>query len=125
MQHPEELTDLILAHYGQWHDREHLLFEARHMEALVQPVLVEMGYMYEGRWQHIAETYADLGLLPRPYSLQGFLYDPEASERLARQHMKLALTVVLPIGAFLGHGGPGLPVVEPSAQPGACGRRST
>jgi diguanylate cyclase (GGDEF)-like protein/hemerythrin-like metal-binding protein/PAS domain S-box-containing protein len=102
MQHPEELSDLILSQYGREHDREHLLFEARQMEALVQPLLVEMGYMNEGRWQHIAETYADLGLLPRPYSLQGFLYDPDAREQLLRRRMKLALTLILPILAFLG-----------------------
>jgi diguanylate cyclase (GGDEF)-like protein/hemerythrin-like metal-binding protein/PAS domain S-box-containing protein len=102
MQHPEEMADLILARHGRRHSREHLLFEARQLESLVQPLLVEMGYMYEGRWQHIAETYADLGLLPRPYSLQGFLYDPDAGEQLLRRRMKLALTLILPILAFLG-----------------------
>jgi diguanylate cyclase (GGDEF)-like protein/hemerythrin-like metal-binding protein/PAS domain S-box-containing protein len=102
MQHPEEMADLILARHGQRHSRDHLLFEARQLETLVQPLLVEMGYMHEGRWQHIAETYADLGLLPRPYSLQGFLYDPDAGEQLLRRRMKLALTLILPILAFLG-----------------------
>ena len=102
MQHPAEVTEWILAHLEKRHSREHLRFEAQQMVPLLQPELVSMGYMHEGRWQHIAETYADLGLLPRPYSLQGFLYDPDASDRLARHRLKLALTVVLPIVAFLG-----------------------
>ena len=102
MQHREEMVELILAKYGQWHSRDHLLYEARQMEPLMQPSLIEMGYMHAGRWQHIAETYAELGLLPRTFSLQGFIYDPDADERLARRRMKLALTLVLPIGALLG-----------------------
>lgn len=77
MAHPEEIVDLILAEYSQRKSRDHLLFEARQMQSLIQPGLVEMGYMYPGRWQHIAETYAYLGLLPRDFSLQGFLYEPE------------------------------------------------
>ena len=102
MQHPTELVDLILSRYGERHGRDSLLYEARQMVPLLQPELVEMGYMHEGRWQHIAETYADLGLLHRPYSLQGFLYDPNAADRLIRHRMKLALTLILPLAALLG-----------------------
>jgi len=29
------------------------------MVPLIQPVLVDMGYMYNGRWQHIADTYTE------------------------------------------------------------------
>jgi len=77
MAHPEEIVELILAEYSQGKIREHLLFEAHQMAQLIQPELVEMGYMNPGRWRHIAETYADLGLLPGDFSLDGFLYDPE------------------------------------------------
>ncbi|QTN29129.1 ABC transporter substrate-binding protein [Rhodoferax sp. AJA081-3] len=77
MAHPEELVDLILAKYSKRNSREHLLYEARQMQALVQPVLVEMGYMNPGRWQHIGSVYADLGMLPKGISLAGFLYDPD------------------------------------------------
>jgi diguanylate cyclase (GGDEF)-like protein/PAS domain S-box-containing protein len=76
MQHPEELADLILKRYGSRHSRDHLLYEAHQMVALLQPELVEMGYMNPGRWKHIADTYADLGMLPRDFPLDGFLYDP-------------------------------------------------
>lgn len=77
MAHPDEIVDLILAKYSKRNSREHLLYEARQMQALVQPVLVEMGYMNPGRWQHIASVYADLGMLPKSISLAGFLYDPD------------------------------------------------
>jgi len=102
MQHQEELADLILARYGRKHSRDYLLYEARQMVPLLQPDLVEMGYMHEERWRHIATTYAQLGQLEQPFSLQGFLYDPDAADRLLRQRLKLGLTVVLPIALLLG-----------------------
>ena len=63
MENQEELIDLIYNDYSQRHDKEALRYEAEQMEKLVQPVLVEMGYMNPGRWQHIATTYADVGFL--------------------------------------------------------------
>ena len=76
MAHVDEMVDLILARYGQRHDRAHLLFEAREMRRLIQPDLIEPGYMHAGRWQHIADTYAGFGMLPADMPLDGFLYDP-------------------------------------------------
>src|SRR5471030_1528106 len=65
MSHQEETVDLILNKYSRRHDRQHLLFEARQMVPLVQPVLVEIGYMNPQRWREIADVYASLGLLRR------------------------------------------------------------
>jgi diguanylate cyclase (GGDEF)-like protein/PAS domain S-box-containing protein len=75
MDHPTEVADMILARYGQRHSREHLLFEAAEMARLMQPDLVEIGHMSPGRWQHVADTYAELGMLPGGTQLEGFLYD--------------------------------------------------
>ena len=77
MSHPEEIADLIRAKYTRRHEREHLLYEARQMVPLVQPVLVELGYTNPDRWRHIADSYAELGMLPRNASFPGFLYRPE------------------------------------------------
>jgi PAS domain S-box-containing protein len=74
--HPEELTDLILRDYGQRKSRAARLFEAQQTTALVHPELIEVGHMNPGRWRHIADTYAEFGLLPAGFSLDGFLYDP-------------------------------------------------
>lgn len=76
MQHPEELVQLIYARYSQRHSLEHLRFEARQMVPLLQMSLVEPGHMHPGRWRHIAETYAELGMLKPDFPLSGFLYDP-------------------------------------------------
>jgi signal transduction histidine kinase/CheY-like chemotaxis protein/ABC-type nitrate/sulfonate/bicarbonate transport system substrate-binding protein len=76
MQHPEELVQLIHFRYGRQHSLEHLRFEARQMVPLLQTPLVEIGHVNPGRWRHIAETYAELGMLPPDFDLKGFLYDP-------------------------------------------------
>lgn len=93
MQHPEEVVDLILARYGERHDREALLYEARQMQALIQPELVELGYMNPGRWRHIAETYASLGMLPEGVALEGFLYNPHPAPGLS-SNMRLGLVAL-------------------------------
>ena len=73
MNHQEEIVDLILNKYSRRNDRQHLLYEARQMVPLVQPVLVEIGYMNPERWRHIADVYADLGMLKRDVSFDGFM----------------------------------------------------
>jgi diguanylate cyclase (GGDEF)-like protein/PAS domain S-box-containing protein len=75
MEHPEELTNLILAKYSQRHPRQYFLFQSRQMMSLIHPELVEIGEMNPGRWRHIADTYASIGLLPADYPLEGFLYN--------------------------------------------------
>lgn len=74
-EHRDEVADLILAKYSSRHAREYLRFESDQMIPLLQLDLVEIGYMNPVRWRHIANTYADIGLLPRDFSLNGFLYD--------------------------------------------------
>ena len=101
MSHQEEIADLIISKYTKRHDRQHLQFEARQMIPLVQPVLVEIGYMNPDRWRHIADTYADLGMLPRGMSFDGFLYDsaPERNHMLWIYRLLFGATVLLALGA--------------------------
>ncbi|HET7798191.1 MAG TPA: ABC transporter substrate-binding protein, partial [Nevskia sp.] len=76
MQHPEEIADLILAKYSRRHSRTHLLFEADEMARLMQIDLVDIGHMLPGRWQHIADTYAELGMLPAESTIDGLIWTP-------------------------------------------------
>ena len=86
MEHPQEIVDLILARYNSRHSREHLMFEAEQMASLIQPHMVEIGYMHPGRWQHIQGAYAELGLMPTSMKLDGFLYAtaPDSEVRPSR-----------------------------------------
>ncbi len=75
MAHPEEIADLILARYSKRHAKDHLLFEALEMQRLMQPELVEIGHMTEGRWQQIAQHYAELGMVPPETKISGLIYE--------------------------------------------------
>ena len=79
MSHQEEMADLILSKYSRRSDRAHLLYEARQMVPLVQPVLVEIGYQNPERWRHIADVYAGLGMVPRHANFDGFMYNLDGS----------------------------------------------
>lgn len=92
MQHPEEIVDLILDHYSQRKSRENLLYEARHMQELMKPELVEIGYINPARWQLMAQTYHQLDLLPDAFDATQMLY--VLSEEKALQALKQRLTTM-------------------------------
>ena len=86
MRHPEELAQLIYTRYSRRHSIEHLRFEARQMELLLQASQIELGHMDQGRWRHIAETYAELGMIKPDFGLKGFLYRSDRPMRVLRPH---------------------------------------
>jgi diguanylate cyclase (GGDEF)-like protein/PAS domain S-box-containing protein len=102
MEHPEEITSLILKQYSQRHPRQYFLFQARQMMSLMHPELVEIGDMSKGRWRHIADTYADINLLPKDYPLEGFLYNtPRTFNRnILYAGMATALLFIFITGGF-------------------------
>lgn len=79
MAHPAELAALIHERYAPNRSVADLLAEAERMEPLLLPKYVEPGHMNPGRWRHIADTFAKVGLLPPSVSLEGFIYDPYVS----------------------------------------------
>lgn len=95
MAHPEEVIDIILRKYSQQHSREQLRFEADQMVSLIQANQVDIGYMYPGRWQHIADVYSELGMLPHGFSLSDFLYKPDPKEDLRWLYYWLTLSLVI------------------------------
>jgi hypothetical protein len=70
----ETTLDLIIRKYKARHSREHLRFEAEGMRELVVPERGHIGDMSRERWEHIAHTYARMGMIPENFSLKGFLY---------------------------------------------------
>ena len=81
-EHHDELIRLILSKYTKQHTRDYLEFESDQMIPLLQPSLIEIGYMNSSRWRHIADTYADIGLLPRNFPLGDFIYDSSEPDLL-------------------------------------------
>ena len=95
MEHPEEVTSLILAKYTQKHPRQYLLYQAKQMTTLIHPELIEIGYMNPGRWQHIADTYAEIGMLPKDFPLDNFLYSPGFKLNTSILYRGLIFTLLL------------------------------
>jgi len=95
MEHPEEVTNLILSKYSQRHPRQYFLFQSRQILSLMHPELVEIGEMNPGRWRHIADTYASIGLLQGDYPLEGFLYNLPAKFNHNTLYAGLALMLLL------------------------------
>ncbi|ACE83105.1 diguanylate cyclase (GGDEF) domain protein [Cellvibrio japonicus Ueda107] len=93
MANPEDIIALIMLRYTSQHSADFLRAEAEHMQALIRPDLIEIGYSNPGRWRHIADTYADLGLLPQGFSLDGFLYQQGLGDN--RTWFYAALTTLL------------------------------
>ena len=87
--YPEEIAALIMSKYKSEHGvqtKEHLLFQAKAMEPLVLPALVEIGHMNAGRWEKMALTYKELGMISDLSKLEGFMYDPTREPNLAWVH---------------------------------------
>jgi diguanylate cyclase (GGDEF)-like protein len=79
MERPEEIIQLIMDKYNtQELTRDFLRFEAAEMAKLMQPELIQVGYMNPGRWQHIADTYSSIGMLPQDAALDGLIFQDRA-----------------------------------------------
>ncbi len=101
MAHPAELVDLILRRYNpQQKSREHLEFEAARTADLMHLGVIEVGHNNPGRWRHIADTYAEFGMMPAGFSLDGFLYDPNPKSDYTRAYWALGLTAAVALVAL-------------------------
>ncbi len=98
MANPQEIAELIHSRYSQEKSLDHLLYEAKTMQDLIQPEFVEIGHMNPERWRHIAATFVKLGMMKADYNLQGFLYS-EFRENIAteKQHTKNLVLAILTI----------------------------
>lgn len=93
--HTGQVVDMIMQRYQPRYSRDFYVHEAAAMRPLLRPDLIELGYMNPVRWLHIADTYADLGLLPRGFPLKGFLYQPDPPLDLSWLYTAAALLGVI------------------------------
>lgn len=100
MKHPDEIIALILARYNsQGLDRGFLAFEASRTAQLMQAQLIEIGHMNPGRWQHIADTYAELDMQAKGTLPADFLYNT-TPEKLPGWFIPIAAAAALTILAL-------------------------
>ncbi|TXH86985.1 MAG: diguanylate cyclase [Rhodoferax sp.] len=104
MKHPEEVITLILNRYDtQGLNRDMLAFEADRTAQLMQNQLVEIGYMNPGRWQHIADIYAELEMQPKGQLPDDFLYstNPQRLPSWLTPTAAIAVMTILVLAALV------------------------
>lgn len=104
LSHPDEIIELLLRKYPRPDNtREYYQYEAAQMNSLIRADLIHIGYMNPGRWQHIADIYAEIGMLPGSFSLDGFLYDasPEHDLRKLTLYLTLAIAALILFGVSI------------------------
>lgn len=98
--HPEEIVDLIVSRYQSVKSREHLLFEAERTIQLMHPGLIEVGHMNPGRWRHIADTYAEFGMVPKGFPVAAMVYDADPKPDLRGWYWALGIALALAVAAL-------------------------
>jgi len=66
----------------------------------MHPGVIEVGHNNPGRWRHIAETYAEFGMMPQDFDLSGFIYDPNPRPDLRWLYWSLAGLGMIAVGAL-------------------------
>ncbi len=97
LKHRQEIIDLLLKAYLVDKSKAHLEFEAKTIENLILPNLVEIGHMNPWRWKHMADTFLDAGMLENLDQLDGFIYQPDS--KIARDelmnYLKISASITL------------------------------
>ncbi|MEI6143000.1 MAG: ABC transporter substrate-binding protein, partial [Mariniphaga sp.] len=99
----DRVIEMIFSKYSKVHSTDYLHFESDQMIPLLQPDLIDIGYMNLNRWQHIADTYSSIGLLQTGYSLNGFMFD--SNEKSMKWYFRIlgfagSIIVIISIIAF-------------------------
>lgn len=101
--HQDELVDLILAlptKTTEPHNSAALHYEARTMERLILPDVIEIGHQNRGRWRRMADTAFALQLAPTAALPEEFVFDPTPAPPL-RSWPYLAVVGIVGLVALL------------------------
>lgn len=92
---PEATIKRLKNKYFSNLSEEFLAFEAHDLIQLMHADLVQIGYMSENRWGHIAQVYHELGLLDSATVPEGFLYQAEPDRSRLEHAYRLLLLSAL------------------------------
>ena len=96
LENQEEIADLLINEYKVDTDRAVILAEAKETENMLKHKIVEIGTVFPERFESIAQTYRDLGMVDKKSNIDGlFLTDYEASSFELGQRYLYALLVLL------------------------------
>jgi len=94
LSHPKEIAKLIKYSYHSKKSIADLEAEAFEMVDLIQPQLLQLGHMSVKRWQHIADIYTSLNMLPADFDVSPFIYSPDDNKILV-VYLALATVFIL------------------------------
>jgi diguanylate cyclase (GGDEF)-like protein len=80
LSHPDEIIEWLINKYYVENSRRHLAYEARTIQPLVVQDLIDIGHMNPARWQSMAETFVNAGMVNEKTvsaRLANFTYDPD------------------------------------------------
>lgn len=104
MENTEEIAELIVAKYktrNNFYDKNFLIYEAEQIKKLMNPDVIEIGYINKERWGKIADTYRSLGLIDQ-YDLDKFLYKQFESEDLWTVYKHWIQLLIIPFVIAVG-----------------------
>lgn len=99
--HTGEIISLIQSRYAPDLTRQKLEFEANDIRRLMLSDIVDVGYGSGTRWRHIADVFANAGMMPPDVSLDGFVFEEPRPPEPVWPYVALTGAAVLVIGAFL------------------------
>lgn len=101
LSHQEEMIGLILTKYSARHDREQLRHEANITQYLVMSDIVEIGYMNPARWRHIAEVYAEMGMVSPDFDPGDLIHSSTTEPRMLWFYASISGALLLLAIVFL------------------------
>ncbi|MBU2881702.1 ABC transporter substrate-binding protein [Psychrosphaera sp. B3R10] len=105
LEHQEEIADLIINKYGSKTAKPLLLQEANETANLVKHKFVELGTAFPNRFNSIAETYKDLGMVGKSSTIDGlFLSEYEFSSfKVDNRYLYLLISILIAVLAYSYH----------------------
>ncbi len=99
LKNENKVIDIILENYSLRHSRSHLEYEAQQTKRLIMPNVIEIGYVNKDRWRRIGEIYAELGMLPPEFVVDGLIYErnpkPDGTKTLISYAIFFGITLII------------------------------
>ena len=95
LKHPQEVIAWLRSRYPSNKSTAHLTYEAEMLAKMIQPDLIELGYINAKRFKRIADIYRQIGMAPAKEQLSGLSYEEHLPKpfTLAKQ-LNLLLAVL-------------------------------
>jgi polar amino acid transport system substrate-binding protein/two-component system sensor histidine kinase EvgS len=74
LEHKDEIIDLIIKKYAPNKDKDTLEFEANGINGMINPDLIDIGYIDKNRYKHVLKIYHKLGVLKSSLLDDNFFY---------------------------------------------------